>query len=70
MQKIQLDLTNHPATKMLKEKTRLNKIEIIKDPHSNEEQISIDFNIFQDNTQANHPHRNLIIMAPGYKHIN
>ncbi len=70
MQKIQLDLNNHPATNLLKNKKRISRIEIIKDAQTNEEQISIDFNIFQDDEKEIHPRKNLIVVPPGYKHIN
>lgn len=70
MQKIQLDINNHPATNLLKNKKRFSRIEIIKDTQTNEEQITIDFDIFQDETKEIHTHKNLIVVPPGYKHIN
>lgn len=70
MQRIQLDLTSHPAKNLVKEKVRLSKIEIIKEAKTGEEQISLDFNSIQTETKERLEHRGSIVLAPGYRHIN
>jgi hypothetical protein len=70
LQKIQLDLSNHPVKNLLSEKVRLGKIEIIRDKETEEEQISIDFSILQPATKDEHSRRGSIIAVSAYPNLN
>lgn len=70
MQKIQLDLSYHPAANLLSEKVRPSRIEIIKETAVEEEQMSIDFTPVQPDARKTRLPKKLIIAAPGFKSLN
>lgn len=70
VQRIQLDLSSHPAANLLSENVRLSRIEIIKEAVIEEEQMSIDFTPVQPDTRKTRLPKKLIIAAPGFKSLN
>lgn len=70
MQKIQLDLTNHPISKLLSDKVRTSRIEIIEDNNKGEEQFVIDFDLIQSDVKNKQSRKGSIIASNSFPGMN